>query len=92
MKEHIHADVVRRAALPEVMFASDLGLALFLPPETAEAAAASGLFGRHFLVRGQVAVLRDDFLAALRTRASIRGSVMKELLSPTLDDGEEGLQ
>ncbi len=89
MASNSHADTVRRAALPEVMFASDLGLALDIPNETAEAAATSGKLGRHFTVRGRVAVLREDFLEALQTRAAINDSILKELFAP--DSGRRRL-
>ena len=82
-----HADAVRRAALPEVLFTSDLALALDLPPEIAEASAVAGRLGRHFLVRGRIAILRDDFMEALQTRAAIGASAHKELLSSDWEIG-----
>jgi hypothetical protein len=65
-----HIDTIRRAALPEVMFAPDAQLALGLPLETAEAEIAADKLGPHFLVQGRLAVLRQDFLVALRSRSS----------------------
>jgi len=73
-------EAVRRAALPEVLLGPDLALATNLPPDVAEAAARSGRFGPHFFIRGQVAVLRKDFLQFLTLRASARGPGEKELL------------
>ena len=70
MRTNNHQNTVRRAALPEVLFASDLGLALDIPEEDAEAAAREGRLGSHFLVEGRAAVLRTDFLAWLARRAS----------------------
>lgn len=64
-----YRDTLRRAALPELMFAPDLALAAQLPEETAEAYAVSGRFGPCLYVQGRVAVLKDHFLEALRARA-----------------------
>jgi len=71
---------VRRAALPEVMFASDIALALGLAQTLADQAARQGLFGPEFYVGGRVAVLREDFLEFLTLRASRRDLESKELL------------
>lgn len=71
---------VRRAALPEVLFSSDIGLALGIPEEAAETGTRQGRFGPHFLVGGRAAVLRRDFLEAL-ARLSARAEDGKEVLS-----------
>lgn len=64
-------DVVRRAALPELMLVEDVALALRVTPATA----------RRFLVRGDlgpiirlgrgIAVLRESFLATLKDRQGL---------------------
>ena len=58
-------NLVRRAALPEVLFTSDVALALESPAEEAETALLSGRLGRHFTVAGRPAILRDEFLRSL---------------------------
>ncbi len=67
--EHTQSSI-RRAALPEVMFASDLALALDLTFDVAQKRARLGHFGPHFFVDGRVAVLRQDFLEFLTLRAA----------------------
>jgi len=76
-------ETVRRAALPEVMFAADLALALGLSELEAEAAARRGMLGPPFFVRGRVALLREDFLELLVLRASRQDRKSKELLGDT---------
>lgn len=81
MKNTPHEDTVRRAALPEVMFAPDIAIAVQLPIEVVEARAPDGSFGPCFYVEGRVAVLRDGFLESLARRASAWGASNKEILS-----------
>jgi len=81
MKTDPHADAVLRAALPEVLFAPDLALAMVLPIPVAEAAARRGSFGPPFYVTGRVAVLREHFLEALARRANASEQDLKEVLS-----------
>jgi hypothetical protein len=76
-----HDDAVRRAVLPEVLFAGDLSLALDLSLDETEAAARSGRFGPFFFVQGRVAILRDDFLEFLTLRAASSDQARKEVLS-----------
>lgn len=78
--ENNHDVAVRRAALPEVMFASDLALALGLPEPAADAAARHGRFGPQFFVQGRVAVLRQDFLEFLTLRAAAGTPREKEVM------------
>lgn len=76
-----HEEAVRRAALPEVMFAEDLALALRLRVEQATEGAQAGRFGPEIYVDGRVAVLREDFIETLTLRASVRERVGKEVLA-----------
>ena len=70
MKNSIpHDNTVRRAALPEVLLASDIALALRIPPSEAEALAREGRFGPFFTINGAPAVLRETFLGHLGDRA-----------------------
>lgn len=90
-----HDDTVRRAALPEVLLASDLALATGLTEEEAQRAALAGRLGPFFLVRGGVAMLREDFLAALAKRARSAGGAEKDIVGgprrlETAPDGQEG--
>jgi len=71
---------VSRAALPEVLFASDMALAMSLPETQTRAAAEAGCFGPLFFVDGRVAVLRRDFLEFLALRASCESMDAKEVL------------
>lgn len=71
---------VSRAALPEVMFASDMALAMSLSESHTKAAAEAGRFGPVFFVDGRVAVLRRDFLEFLALRASCQSMDAKEVL------------
>jgi hypothetical protein len=73
-------EAVRRAALPELLFAHDLALATELPEEVADRAARAGRFGPQLFIKGRVAILRKDFLEYLTLRAASRGATEKELL------------
>lgn len=81
-----HAETIRRAALPELLFKPDLALATQLPEETAEAYAVEGRFGPCLYIGGRVAVLRDHFLESLRARAVGSDLSLKEL-APRKDGG-----
>ncbi|MCC7173442.1 MAG: hypothetical protein IT459_23560 [Planctomycetes bacterium] len=70
----------RRAALPEVMFAVDAALALQVPAPIAAINMVSGAFGPAFTVDGRPAVLREEFLAALARRASVRTESREEVI------------
>ena len=63
-----HSDIVRRAALPEILFILDLALALQLSEEATKHALLRGECGPYFRVGGQLAVLRDSLLDALAAR------------------------
>ena len=65
-----HSEAVARAALPEVMFATDLALAAQMPESEAEEAARQGQFGPWFFIKDRVAVLRIDFIGHLTLCAS----------------------
>ena len=69
----------RRAALPEILLAPDLALATGLSQADAVATARAGGFGPHFFIKGEVAVLRQDLLDALRRRAKSADPVIKEV-------------
>ena len=60
-----HADTVRRAALPEVMFVPDVALALQVSFPTARLCIRRGDCGPHFRIGRKLAVLRESFLDAL---------------------------
>ena len=77
-----HDAVMRRAALPEVMFAPDIALAVQIPIPVVEAQAPGGSFGPCFYVQGRVAVLREDFLETMTLRASREERAQKEVLPP----------
>ena len=55
-----------RAALPEVMFEDDVGIALRMPPHMARDAMRAGLCGPHIVLGTRLAVLRESFLQSLR--------------------------
>jgi hypothetical protein len=78
-KQKIYSDSLRRAALPELLFAPDIALAVQLPEETAEAYAAEGRFGPCLFVQGRVAVLKDHFIEALRARAIGNDLALKDV-------------
>ena len=65
-----HADAVRRAALPEILFLPDLALALGMTPSAARRALLRGDCGPYFRVGRRYAVRRAAFLAALEARES----------------------
>ncbi|MCP3916170.1 MAG: hypothetical protein GY711_11490 [bacterium] len=69
-----HEKTVRRAALPEVMHAADVALALGVSPAASETLLQAGRLGPHFEVGGHPAVLRKDFLEALERRAASTGA------------------
>lgn len=58
----------RRAALPEVMFPEDVGLALQIPPDEAERTMRQGECGPVLVLGERLAVLRTTLLAALAAR------------------------
>lgn len=61
--------VLRRAAIPEFLFARDLAEVLDLPIERALDGLESGTFGPCFEVDGRLVVHRTDLIEALRSRA-----------------------
>lgn len=73
-------EAVRRAALPELLFAPDLAVATDLSEDEADLAARAGKLGRQLYIKGRVAVLRRDFLEAMTQRASRRETSQKEVL------------
>jgi hypothetical protein len=75
-----YADAVRRAALPEILFAPDLAIATGLPEDETDAAARAGRFGPQLFIKGRVAVLRQDFLGYLTLHAKARDAARKEVL------------
>jgi hypothetical protein len=63
--EHLkqaRSEAVTRAALPEILFAADVAVALELEIDEAEAAIRAGECGPHFEFRNRPAVLRETFL------------------------------
>ena len=80
MTTNPHEQAVRRAALPELLFAPDLALATNLPEEEADRGARAGRFGPQLYIKGKVAVLRKDFLETMTLRASRRDESQKEVL------------
>jgi hypothetical protein len=80
MATNPHDQAVRRAALPELLFAPDLALATDLPEDEADRAARGGRFGPQLYIKGKVAVLRKDFIATMTLRASRRDASDKEVL------------
>jgi hypothetical protein len=80
MATNPHDQAVRRAALPELLFAPDLALATDLAEDEADRAARAGRFGPQLFIKGRVAILRKDFLQFLTLRAAARGPSEKELL------------
>ena len=60
-----HPDPIRRAALPEILFTEDVGMALDIPEHDALTLVRRGRVGPCFFVMGRPAVLREDFLEAL---------------------------
>ena len=85
-----HAETVRRAALPQVMFVPDVSVALQMSPDAARRAILRGECGPYFRVGGRrLAVIRESFLDSLAQRNRIDGAATgPRSLSP--DDGEGG--
>lgn len=79
-----YEDVLRRHALPEVLFPPDISLALNIPEHEADERARGGCFGPRFFVAGRVAVLRQDFLDHLVEIGEASGETPAELLAPRL--------
>lgn len=75
-----HEKTIRRAALPELMFPTDVALALGIPEEEAAEALRSGCLGPFLQVRGRPAILRRDLVAALKERADRSPEEGKEVL------------
>ena len=63
-----HAETVRRAALPEILFIPDIALALLASESTARRAVLRGDCGPYLRIGRRLAVRRDSFLEALETR------------------------
>ena len=61
--------VLRRAAIPEFLFARDLAEVLELPLNRALDGLEKGIYGPCFEVEGRLAVHRTDLIEALRARA-----------------------
>ncbi len=61
-----YSDLVQRAALPEILFAPDVGTALGLTVSAARKAILRGDCGPYLRIGRRLAVRRDSFLAALR--------------------------
>ena len=78
-----HSDVVRRAALPEILFLSDLALALQIAEKEASRMVLAGGCGPYVRITGRLAVRRDSFLAALVAQE-------RHVLPPPDDCSEDG--
>jgi len=61
-----YSSLVLRAALPEILFVLDIGLAYGLTPSAARKAILRGDCGPYFRIGRRLAVRRESFLAALR--------------------------
>ena len=72
--------VVRRAAMPEILLAADIALALGIREQEAETATLKGHFGPSFLVRGRCAVLKRTLLDSLALRSASALKSRKEVL------------
>jgi hypothetical protein len=75
-----YRDLVRRAALPEILLTSDVALVLDLSLSGARKAIVRGDFGPYLRLCRRLAVRRESFLEALRGRelaAPGRFSVLK---------------
>lgn len=79
-----YSEVLRRHALPEVLFARDIAFVLMIAEEDADNRARLGTFGPNFYVGGRVAVLKADFLDALAAVGEAESTSSKELLSARL--------
>lgn len=73
-------DHVRRATLPELLFAPDVAVALGVTEDSADAALREGSLGRYLLVDRRPAILRSEFIQRLAERASVPWPPAKELL------------
>jgi len=71
---------VLRAALPEILFAPDLVVALDVPEGELLAAMCAGHLGPCFLVRGRPAILRTDLIDRLGELAAAGPSAAREVL------------
>ena len=65
-----YSSAVERAALPEVMFAESVSLALQMGEAEADRLMRDGRCGPFFYVGGRVAILRRDFLETLTLYAA----------------------
>lgn len=79
-----YEEVLRRHALPEILFAPDIALVLRIPEDEADARARAGGVGPEFYVGGRVAVLRQDFLDGLAVLGEFGDRASRELLTPRL--------
>jgi len=61
-----YGPLVRRAALPEIMFALDVATAFGLTASAARKAILRGYCGPYFRIGRRLAVRRESFLATLR--------------------------
>ncbi len=68
-----HEDAVTRAALPEVMFVSDVAVALRVGEDTARRIVLRGECGAYLRLGGRIAVLRETFLDTLQQRQVLPG-------------------
>jgi hypothetical protein len=64
-----YSDTIRRAALPAILFAGDIALALHLSEVEARREMEAGRFGLYFKVGRRPAILRDEFLKRLASSA-----------------------
>ena len=71
---------VMRAALPAVLFASDIATSLGLEDLEAEVLVRQDRFGPHLLIGGRPAVLRESYLAKLAEIAREPNENEKEVL------------
>lgn len=71
MSRSPYETLIARASLPEVMFLSDLALALRVPEDRALEHLLSGECGPYLWIDDRPALLRDSFVEALSCRQSI---------------------
>lgn len=64
-----YSEMVRRAALPQILFVHDIGLALQISPSGARRAILRGECGPYLRVGRRLAVLRESFLTTLAKRS-----------------------
>ncbi len=62
--------ILRRSLLPQVLFDSDIAVALAVSQAEANSGLSRGAYGRVLAVGQRQAVLREDFLDTLAERAS----------------------